>query len=163
MWATIDAINGHPEFDIQFPIDDAETLKGIELEFALAHQRRYNSASWRGQVGALDGIDFSMKNPGKSVTNPRRFYVERKGHYCLLCMAACDAHRRFTHFDVFFTASSHDSLAWGGSKLGQKLEAGKLPHPYFLNGDNAFSCANHMIVPMNSSDFDFYQSSNRSV
>ena len=89
--------------------------------------------------------------------------MERKGHYCLLCMAACDAHRRFTHFDVSFTASSHDSLAWGGSKLGQKLEAGGLPRPYFFNGDNAFTCANNMIVPMGSSDFDFYQSSNRSV
>ena len=116
-----------------------------------------------GQVGALDGVDFWQKNPDKAVKNPRRFYVERKGHFCLLCLAVCDALRRFTYFDVSFAAGSHDSLAWAGTNLGQKLQEGGLPRPYFLNGDSAFTCANHMVVPMNSTDFDFYQSSNRSV
>ena len=161
LWATIDAINDHPDFKIQFPLDDVEALQKLELEFALAHERRYGSLSWRGQVSAVDGVDFSIRNPGKAVKNPRRFFVERKGHYCLLCIAACDAHRRFTHYDVSFASGTHDSLAWSGSVLGQKVQAGGLPSPFFFNGDNAFTCANHMIVPMNDSDFDFYQSSNR--
>ena len=163
LWSTIDAINTHPDFDIKFPLDDADALREIEREFAEAHRRRYKSASWRGQVGALDGVDFWQKNPDKAVKNPRRFYVERKGHFCLLCLAVCDALRRFTYFDVSFAAGSHDSLAWAGTNLGQKLQEGGLPRPYFLNADNAFTCANHMVVPMNSTDFDFYQSSNRSV
>jgi hypothetical protein len=163
LWRTIDAINEHPDFAIKFPIDDPDALKDMESEFARAHQRRYKSWSWRGNVGAVDGVDFAMRNPGKAVPNPRRYYVERKGHYCLLCMAVCDAHRRFTDFDVSFASSTHDSLAWAGSELGARVQAGELPHPYFINGDSAFTCTNHMIVPMNESDFDFYQSSNRMV
>jgi len=164
IWATIDAINSHPDFKIEFPLDDADALRDLEGEFAKAHQRRYGSFSWRGQVGAIDGVDFAMKTPGKSVQNPNRwFFVQRKGHYCLLCIAICDSHRRFTHFDVSFASGSHDSLAWIGSKLGKRVHDGGLRHPYFLNGDNAFTCANHTIVPMNDTDFDFYQSSNRLV
>ena len=81
LWATIDAMNKHPDFKIQFPLGDVEALKKLELEFALAHERRYGSLSWRGQVSAVDGVDFSIRNPGKAVKNPRRFFVERKGHY----------------------------------------------------------------------------------
>lgn len=88
------------------------------------------SFSWRGQAGAIDGVDFAMKNPGKAVLNPRRFFVLRKGHYCLLCIAICDAHRRFTHFDVSFASGSHDSLAWVGSKLEKRVQDGRLRHPY---------------------------------
>ena len=66
MWATIDAINGHPEFLIEFPIDDVGKLQQIELDFALAHMRRYGSVSWRGEVGAIDGMDISQRNPGKA-------------------------------------------------------------------------------------------------
>ena len=57
------------------------------------------------------------------------------------------------------------STAWAATKLGQRIEQGALPQPYFLNGDAAFAAAPHMITPSNNEpdldDFDFYQSSNR--
>ena len=161
LWLVVDAINDHPDFDISFPIDDTEQLKEIELEFALAHQRRYGTVSWRGQVGAIDGIDIKQKNPGKAVDNPARFYVQRKAGYMLLCIAICDSRRRFTYYSIGTTATSHDSLAWDATKLGQRVSTGDLKRPFFLNGDNAFTSTNSMVTPMNDSDFDFYQSSNR--
>ena len=96
----IDAINDHPDFDVSFPIDDTEQLKEIELDLALAHQRRYGSMSWRGQVGAIDGIDIKQKNPGKAVDNPARFHVVRKGGHMLLCIAICDSRLRFTYYSI---------------------------------------------------------------
>lgn len=112
-------------------------------------------------MGALDGVDFKQKNPGKAVPNPRRYYVTRKGGYELLCTAICDAHRRFLYFDISQTASTHDSLAWAASPLGIRIEGGDLPRPFFLSGDNAFTEAPHMVTPVGDSDYDFYQSSNR--
>ena len=100
LWLMIDAINDHPDFDVSFPIDDTEQLKEIELDLALAHQRHYGSMSWRGQVGAIDGIDIKQKNPGKAVDNPARFHVVRKGGYMLLCIAICDSSRRFTCYSI---------------------------------------------------------------
>ena len=194
MWRTIDAINEHPDLQIEFPIDDPDALRDMESEFARAHFKRYGSFSWRGNVGAIDGIDFAMKNPGdicvcvcipecmyncicvyvsptahmspnitgKAVDNPRRFYVTRKHGHELLCIAICDAQRRFTYYNIGFEPSSHDSLAWAGTKLGAKIDKEGLGG-YFLNGDNAFTQQDHMLVPSGASDYDFYQSSNRMV
>jgi len=61
LWTTVDAINQHPELAISFPIDDPELLKEMEMEFAKAHERRYGSLSWRGNVGAIDGIDIKQR------------------------------------------------------------------------------------------------------
>ena len=159
LWAVIDAINDVPELDISFPEDPA-ILREIELEFAMPHNRRYGSMSWRGQVGAIDGVDIPQRNPGKAVPNPTRYHVQRKGGHQILCIAICDAHRRFTHYSMDHEPNSHDSLAWAGSKLGAKIK-GILPSPLFLNGDNAFVQDATMVVPMNDSDYDFYHSSNR--
>lgn len=158
---TIDAINGCPELKFSFPFDDKEKLRKLEWEFAQAHFNRYGSYSWRGQVGAIDGIDISQRNPGKAVDNPTRYYVSRKGGHMLLVIAICDAHRRFLHYDISQAATTHDSLAWSASKLGVRFQNGELRSPFFLAGDNAFTCTNSMVTPMNDTDFDFYQSSNR--
>ena len=155
LWTTIDAINGHPQFAITFPTDVAD-LREIELEFAKQHERRYGSFSWRRNVGAIDGIDISQRNPGKAVNNPMRYHVQRKGGFELLCIAICDAHRRFLYYDTSHEARSHDSLAWKGSALGAKIDSEGLPDGFFLNGGAAFTCTSSMVTPMKDSDFDFY-------
>lgn len=164
LWRVIDAIHAHSDFDINADwVNDPDALRELEHDFAEAHRRRYGSRSWRGQVGAIDGCDFTMRNPGKAVPNPRRFFVERKGHYEMLCTAICDSRRRFIYYDMSFEACTHDSLAWSGSPLGGRIDALLKQHDqgYFLNGDNAYVLSNTMIVPGGGDDFDFYQSSNR--
>ena len=60
-------------------------------------------------MGAIDGVDFKMKNPGVAVDNPARYRVARKNAYELLCLAICDAHLRFTYFDISHEPQvSHD-------------------------------------------------------
>jgi hypothetical protein len=63
------------------------------------------------------------------------------------------------YYDISHEPNSHDSLAWGGTKLGASINE-ILPSPYFLNGDNAYIQDRHMVVPIkDDDDFNFYQSS----
>ena len=113
----------------------------------------------------MDGMHFGMRAPSKKdVRDPMRYYVARKDEYALLCMAVCDARRRITFYDISQAPTTHDSLAWACSSLGLDVANGKLPSPFFINGDSAFSLSNSMIVPSGDpdmDDFDFHQSSNR--
>ena len=99
------------------------------------------------------------------VKDPQRYHISRKDMYALLGVAICDYHRRFTWFDITHASCTHDSTAFSATALGQDVVSGKLPYPYFLNGDAAFTLGPHMIIPSNNDpnldDFDFYQSSNR--
>ena len=93
-----------------------------------------------------------------------RYHVSRKDEYALLCMAVCDAARRFTYYDISQVPTTHDSLAWSMSELGQRVNNGELPAPFFINGDAAFSQSPSMICPSalpEHDDFDWHQSSNR--
>jgi hypothetical protein len=158
VWRAIDGING--AISVEFPIDDLHKLNILEREFRAASKDQ----CWEGEVGAVDGVHFKSKNPGKAVSNPRRYFVSRKDESALLCIAVCDAKRRFTFFDISQVATTHDSTAWARSKLGVRVLDGDLPHPFFINGDNAFVLSNSMIVPSGlpeDDDFDYYQSSSR--
>jgi hypothetical protein len=93
IWRAVDAING--TISIEFPIDDLGKLDILEAEF-----RAISKNGWcEGQVGAVDGVHFKSKNPGKAVSNPNRYFVARKHESAILCLAVCDARRRFTFFD----------------------------------------------------------------
>ena len=157
LWRVVDSINKHMK--VSFPLHDQSKLLRLEAEFRAASR----SQVWSGQVGAVDGVHFPMQAPTlKDVKDPLKYYVARKGEYAILCMAVCDAARRFTFWDMSQIPTTHDSLAWAASKLGRAVAAGKLPQPFFMNGDSAFALSPSMIVPSGFHDvFDFEQSSNR--
>lgn len=146
----VDAINR--VLHIRFPLHDVARLKVLESEFAAS---KWGHA-WRGQVGCIDGVHFSMRSPGKAVPNPTRYFVARKDHFCILCIAICDAQRRFLFYDMSKTATTHDSLAWTATPLGKAVMEGELPHPFFINGDAAFSRSDSMVVPSGAAQHDSY-------
>lgn len=93
VWRAVDAING--TFSNEFPIDDIGKLEVLEAEF-----RANSKDQWcKGMVGAVDGVHFKSKNPGKATPNSKRYFVARKNESAILCLAVCDARRRFTFFD----------------------------------------------------------------
>lgn len=106
-----------------------------------------------------------MQGPtNDEVDDAQRYFVSRKDEYALLCMALCDADRRFTWYDISCAPTTHDSLAWEATELGQRVRNGALPQPFFINADSAFSLSPSVIVPSGDrhhDDFDFHQSSNR--
>ena len=161
LWKVVDAINICLD-NMKFPIDDVQGLLKLESDFRAATRGGF----WEGQVGAIDGVHFKMRCPtSKEVPDPIRYYVQRKQEYALLALAICDIHRRFTWADISHASCTHDATAWEATELGQRIKAGDLPRPFFLNGDAAFTLSPSMIVPstgdVSLDDFDFYQSSNR--
>ena len=65
MWRVIAAVHAHPALEITSSwVDNPEKLAELEAGFANDHFKRYKSFSWRGQVGAVDGIGIHIVNPG---------------------------------------------------------------------------------------------------
>jgi hypothetical protein len=163
VWLVVDAVNlTLDNMRFEDAIDDPDALQALEMDFAMATRGGF----WRGQVGAIDGVHIKMRRPSQTdVNDPNRYHVARKDIYALLLMAIADIHRRFTWADCSMAPQTHDSTAWTATELGQRVERGDLPYPYFLNGDAAFSLGPSMITPSNNDpaldDLDYYQSSNR--
>ena len=159
LWAGVDAIN--ESIKVEFPLHDVDKLRRLEAEF----RARSQDGCWRGCVGAIDGVHFEMEAPtNRDVKNPMKYHVARKHAFCLLAIAVCDSERRFTMFDISQVPTTHDSLAFGATPLGVAVQAGKLPAPFFLNGDAAFSLSPSLVTPSGDpalDDFDYVQSSNR--
>ena len=164
VWRCVDAINSKLS-----PLDplgpggcyvDEDKMATIERDFRAASR----SAWFKGCIGALDGCDFAQFSPGVAVPNPMRYFVERKGKYCILCIAICDHLRRYLWWDMSVVPQTHDSLAFKTTALGQAIANGEISHPCFapfLNADPAFSAGPNMVVPIKDNDFDFFQSSSR--
>lgn len=155
VWRCVDAIND--TFPIDFPIDDEEELTRLEEGWARKSRRQ----TLRGVVGAIDGRCIWQTNPGLAVHNPSRYYCARKDKFALLLMAICDSDRRFRWFDISATPTTHDSLAWIQTKLGQRVKNGDLPARFFFIGDCAFTNTHSMISPGHDDDFNFEHSSMR--
>ena len=160
VWLVVDAINKH--LKIEFPIDDVDKLKRLEAKF----RARSHGGIWAGQVAAIDGVHFKITAPTNEEVEQKalKYYVARKSEYALLCIAMCDVKRRFLFYDISSIPTTHDSLAWDATGMGQRIKRGDLPSPFFINGDAAFSLSNSMITPSGDAaldDFDYHQSSNR--
>jgi hypothetical protein len=160
LYMVVDAVNA--TLKMEFPIDDLQKLQELEAGFAA----RSLGGVWRGQVGAVDGCHITTEAPPPSVPDAKKYYVARKGKYALLLMAVADAQSRFLFCDISQVPTTHDSLAWSTTTLGQRLRDGDLPEPFFISGDSAFSLSNSLITPSSgtalySDAFDYVQSSER--
>lgn len=106
-----------------------------------------------------------MERPPESACpNALRYWVARKNEYAILCIAACDANRKFLFYDMSMISTTHDSLAFSSSSMGRRINTEGLPEPFFLNGDNAFVATETMMTPSNDPSlaaYDFEQSSLR--
>ena len=80
VWNVVDAVNQNLHYD--FPIDDVGELQKLEKKFRDASIGQI----WAGQVGAIDGVHFAMRNPGnKQVKNAKRYHVKRKDGDSMPC------------------------------------------------------------------------------
>ena len=109
IWNAVNAINETRSFS--FPTDHASLLE-IEQGFRSKSRR----GCMKGCLDAIDGMHFQMLNPGKQMSNPNRFFVQRKNKFSLLCIACCNSNRKFTFFDCSKCSKSHDSMAFHGTE-----------------------------------------------
>lgn len=161
VWRVINAIAQHPQFKLHFPIDDEDRLKVFADDF----QRIRTNALW-GCVGAVDGIAIEIIRP-QGVDNSKSYY-NRKGFFALPMQAMVDAHYRFTFASMKTTGSTHDSVGFAVSALGQRIADGDLPLPYWIAADAAYPVSESILTPWSGKNltpdkdaFNYYLSKNR--
>jgi DDE superfamily endonuclease len=98
-----------------------------------------------GCVGALDGIAIAIVKPPDEFV-PRNFYC-RKGMYCLPVQAVVDSTYRFLYMSANCVGSTHDSLSFTCSRLGQILLGGGALGSFWIAADAAYDCGNGLITP----------------
>lgn len=128
-----------------------------------------------GPFGALDGLAVRVKCPTlKEVADPGNYYC-RKGFYAVNVQAICDKWKRFLWAYPSNKGSTHDSTAFGGSRLVdllKELEDELYEQCLFIVGDSAYALAPYLLIPYDITDlkedpdhlrdaFNFYLSSCR--
>ena len=142
---------------------DVDKLQALEHEFAT------KKGPWiRGIFGAIDGVAVKILCPPASQTDRVKEFYNRKGFYALVCQGVCDARRRFLFMDARMEGSCPDSLAFGASLLGVRMEMNPPPLPFMLVGDAAYEAQQWMLtpwpgvtLPTDKDAFNFFQSSAR--
>jgi len=89
-----------------------------------------------GTFGALDGVAIRINSPSlKEVPDPGNYYC-RKGFCALNVQAICDKHKRFLWAHPMNKGSTHDSMAFGGTRLLDLLKE----HAVKLKEQGLFPC-----------------------
>jgi hypothetical protein len=99
-----------------------------------------------GCVGALDGLLLLICTPTREEAPNVQIY--HSGHYQrmgLNVQAMVDANLRFMYLAVLAGGRSSDVQAYRKSKLKNWIES--LPPWYFVAGDNAYVCTEHLLTP----------------
>jgi hypothetical protein len=103
---------------------------------------------------------------------PRNYYC-RKGFYSVPFQAIEDAKYRFITLSSVVCGSTHYSLAFRASSIGEKLYTQGLLFGYWISGDAAYACCEYLLVPFSTAQlrdveeglwrdsFNFIQSSLR--
>jgi hypothetical protein len=136
----------HQVLHLRFPshdnTDETHTiLKKLSEEFSSCTNGNFDKC-----VGAIDGLIIRTRCPyKKEVQNPNG-YRNRKGCYGILCLGIADLKGNFVSFSCNWTGSTHDSYAWQGTTLFDKMSEGKYD-PYYIIGDEAFANTNYLLSP----------------
>jgi DDE superfamily endonuclease len=108
-----------------------------------------------GPFAANDGIAIKIRSPSLTeVSDPGNYYC-RKGFYSLNVQAICDRSKRFLWTSPSNKGSTHDSVAFTGSRLYDLLEecSDELYNlRLFIAGDTAYGMTPFMIVPYDMSE-----------
>jgi hypothetical protein len=98
-------------------------------------------------------------------------FINRKGYYGIVVMAACKANLEFVFFSAKHTGSTNDVIAIQGCEGGNILlgrSPRQLPIGYYGVGDEAFICTDTLLTPWsgrgldrNKDSFNFLLSSMR--
>lgn len=162
---TISAIVSNKDLKLPgLPATQTEILKSAH---GFKHSRKRPSPLY-GCIGAVDGIAMKICKPPDDCY-PREYY-SRKGFYAISVQAVVDSSYRFLCFSARCPGSTHDSTAYNISSIATFLQSGGLPFPFWIAGDEAYSCTNNLLTPFSSSiarpetyedSFNFFQSSLR--
>lgn len=110
---------------------------------------------FHGPFGALDGLALRIRSPTlKEVADPGNYYC-RKGFYALNVQAICDKWKRFLWVYPTNKGSTHDSSAFGNSRLLDLLKEMSdelYQRGLFIVGDSAYGLAPYLLVPYDANE-----------
>lgn len=98
-------------------------------------------------AAAIDGTAFFITRPGGSCSSVAAQYYSYKKRYCYGVTAAVDAQRRIRGLWSPLPGCAHDSAQLRASSLGAMLFAYKFADGYYLLGDSAYKCGDHVLTP----------------
>ena len=84
-------------------------------------------------------------------------FINRKGFYGVVVLAACNANLEFVFFSAKHTGSTNDVVAIQGCEGGRILlgtSGTKLPPTYYGVGDEAFICTDTLLTPWSGRGLD---------
>ena len=127
-WRVVGAINAGLGKEMHFPIDNEPALNELEARF----RSRWgaNSAySYKGVVGALDGLVIKILRPSKRRHHcPQAFVCGRYKCFGIAFQVIVGPDCEFLWSFGNAPGSVHDSVAFGMSQLYDKLQSGKMDH-----------------------------------
>jgi len=154
--AVFDEVIGWIIKTLKFPLVSVLRDEKWELLHELAQQFAEKSGGhFYGTFGSLDGLAVRITSPRlKDIPDPGNFCC-RKGFCALNVQAICDKNKRFLWVSPMNKGSSHDSSAFGNSRLIDLLreKADKLREQgLFLNGDSAHPICSFLQVPCDTQE-----------
>jgi DDE superfamily endonuclease len=130
-----------PELQILFPTTTQEIIQA-----AANFKTKSNNHVVDGCVGCLDGILLKIQTPNPNETgNVKAYFSGHYQQYGINVQAICDHHCRFTHVSIAAPGGTNDIAAYRKTTLPDIIE--KLPRGYFVIGDNAYVCTEHLLTP----------------
>jgi hypothetical protein len=84
-------------------------------------------------------------------------FINRKGYYAVVVLAACKANLEFVFFSAKHTGSTNDVVAIQGCEGGRILlgtATTELPKGYYGVGDEAFICTDTLLTPWSGRGLD---------
>jgi hypothetical protein len=146
LWKGISAVTNSKRLEMNLP-RTFEALDELRRGFELKSTEEVMS----GCIGALDGMLLLIRTPTrKEAMNVRQFF---SGHYQrmgLNVQALVDSKLRFLYAGILKGGRSSDYKSYMQSRLMSWIES--LPPWYFVAGDNAYVCTEHLLTPFMGSN-----------
>jgi len=133
--------------DVLCEVLELEGISKTDSELQTSALKFKNSRSppnpLNGCIGAMDGIAIKIMRPNNDL-NPAQFYCH-KNFYALPLQAVVDSDYRFLYCSLRCVGSTHNALSYSVSGLSRFLRNGGMKHVYWIAGDDAYECTEHIL------------------
>jgi len=157
----VDAVNSHPELDINFPtsIDEWREINN-------GFRAKSSEEIMEGCVGAIDGYFQRIQTPTKKeVGNVIAYYSGHYESHGVNCQACVRSDLRFMYFGVVAPGSTNDNISYP-LVSGLKNVAEALPTGMYCVADAAYTLQENLLIPFTGAEcldevhdsFNFYLS-----
>ena len=148
VWTTVCAISKMLN-NIQIAENEQDCLK-LAKDWSVIQKQRWGTYLSAGTIYAGDGLVIEILQPSEADLKGRAISIfrNRKGLWGLIAQGFCDAHTRFSVFDIKRPGGTNDIVAYRMTELCAKAESGFFPSWATFVLDEAYSsCGGMHLTP----------------